>query len=137
MAEKKNIQYRVLYNYFPIVDAFSKRELPRKVAINIGRRVMRLREFFQAAEERRQILVEKHSEKTESGHPVITEDGRVKMVDQAAFEAEWKGMLQSAIEDYPVFPKRMNAGDLPEDVTGIEVEALLRLGLLDTPEVWD
>lgn len=135
MSDQQAILYRTLYMYFPLVDVFAKRELPRKVAITVGHRVMKLREFFVAAEERRQILVDNHAKKTDEGHRVTDpETGRVNMEDQAAFGADWKDMLESVVEDYPVFPSQLSDGDLPEDVTGAEIEALIRLRLLSSTD---
>lgn len=133
---KENILYRVLHRYFPIVDAFSKRELPKQIAINMGHRIMRLRELYEAAEERRQILVEKHAERDEKG-AIVLEGQSAVMVDTMAFDKEWKELLDSVIEGFPKFPKQLNPEDLPDDVTSVEVEALLRLQLLQAPEVWD
>lgn len=134
---KENILYRVLHRYFPIVDAFSKRELPKQIAINMGHRIMKLRELYEAAEERRQLLVERHAERGEKNAIRIDDNGNAIMVDPVAFDKEWKEMLDSVIEGFPKFPKQLHADDLPEGVTSLEIEALLRLQLLQVPEVWD
>lgn len=121
--------HREMYIYFPLVDLFAKRELPKKVAINVGTKVMQLRLLFAAIEERRLLLVEKHQKMVDG---VIQVDGaRTIMNDQAAFEKEWRELLEQESDNYPVFESKLNADDLPDDVTALEVEALLTLNLFE------
>jgi len=129
--------YRTLYTYFQVIDQFGRRELPRELAINTGVRVMRLREYFQAAEEQRLILVKKHAVLDEDGQQSASARGQVALRDPTAFEREWTEMLDTDIEDYPEWSKKIQGKLLPSDVTAIEVEGLLRLGMLETEELWD
>jgi hypothetical protein len=133
--------FKTLHRNFLIVDAFSKREFPRKVAINVGAKILRLRDVFESIEAERAKLQDKHAEKDEKNRNVTAvhpERGQyVVMKDQDAFDEEWEDMLDSEIENYPEFNKKLTEEELPEDVTGFEIEALMRLGLMGGPEVWD
>lgn len=131
------MQYKTLYQYFPAVAlVFAKREMPKKVAIPVARRVMKLAGLHRAAEQERLKLVDVFAEKDEAGQQVQeVRDGqfRVKMTDPLAFQNEWEEMLEAEIEDYPEFTK-LTEKQLPNDISPLEIEALLELGLLEEGE---
>ena len=129
--------YRTLYMYFPVLEIFGQRELPKDVAINIGVRVMRLRELFVAAEERRLQLVELHAKRDDDGVIIVGEDGFAFMRSQVEFQKAWSELLEAEIENAPVWSKQLKKDQLPEDLSGLEIEMLIVLGMLRQPEVWE
>lgn len=122
--------YRTLYTYFPLFATFSQRELPRDVAITVGVRVMQLRQLFSVIEEKRLALVETHAQRNPNDDSKITdEDGRVKMISQHSFQVAWGELLEGEVVDMPSFSTQLTAKQLPDDLTGIEIEAMLQLDL--------
>jgi hypothetical protein len=129
--------FKTIYKWFKLVEFFAQRDFPNpEVVLPFGYRLMKVREFYEACEERRLRLVEKHGVKRDN-EVVVGEDGHAEFENRAAFEREWKEMLESEVENYPDFQKRLDANDLPKETTPLETEALLRLNLLNKPEVWD
>lgn len=125
------MKFRELYRYFMVVDRFAKRDLPRGMAINMGIRVMKLREFFLAADSRRTQLAEKYAKRNEEGGFVGSEEGGILLDDPMSYDRDWKELLDSEVEDYPEWPVDVALSSaLPDDVSAAEVEALLRLGLM-------
>lgn len=140
-----NPTYKNLYQYFPVVDVTAKRALDKDIALDLGYRIMRLRELYEATDRRRQDLLEDHAERDDEGKVVKVEptdvDGgpgpmQIKVRDQLAFDKAWRDMLDAPIEGYPEWPKKIDPLKLPDDVTAFEVEALLRLRLIDKPDVF-
>lgn len=139
-----DLTYRVLFQYFPVVDVTAKRALHKEIALDLGYRIMRLRELFQAVDRRRQDLLEDHSMKDDEGKVIYevstAQDGtrlqQIKVRDQIAFNRAWRDMLDQPISDYPEWPKKIDPSKLPDDITAFEIEALLRLRLINKPDVF-
>lgn len=130
------MQYKVIWRWFPILEIFSQRELKKDVAIPFAFRVMRIREHYEACDERRRLLVERHGIKKEN-EIVVGDDGKVEMESKPAFERDWKDLLNVKVEDYPEFTQKLSKDDVPEGTSSLEIEALFRLRLLDKPEAFE
>jgi hypothetical protein len=96
---------------------------------------------FQNYENERTILCITHSEKDESGNPII-EQNRYKIIDPAEFNKEFEELrtkyaeviadLESAEKEFMEFMEKENPlelykiefSDLPQDISGSEIEML-------------
>lgn len=83
-----------------LVDALGSvkdKKLPIRVELILARNAKKLADIADDIEDKRQTLVEKYGERDEDGELVI-EDGRVPMIDGAAFRREYDELIETDIE---------------------------------------
>lgn len=128
-----NPTYKDLYTSFPVLQAFAQRQMPRDSALNVGGKIRSLRSLFKGMEEDRLALVDEHAQHREDGR-VVTDGDKVVFENREKFEDAWQDALSSEIDDYPSFNK-ITPDMLPEDVTPLEIEALVVMQLLKDPGI--
>lgn len=128
--------YRDLFTYFPLVEAFAQRDLPRSLRLNMAVRLMKLRDLYRATEVERRRVVQEYVMRDDEGNPVH-QDGSAVFENREEFDAALSDVFDVPIEDFPRFPRQIRVEELPDDVSPIEVEALVRLGQLELRGIWD
>lgn len=125
------LTFQDVYSALPAAEAFSRRELSNRVALQVALWRNKLLSVGEELDRERLSVLKKYAKLDEEGALVMGDAGQAKFPDEESREAyatAWTALLAApANVELPALS--LSVGDLPDVIPAFELAALLRLGV--------